>query len=59
MAGISKYRKSQTTLLWPPEVEKIYGKEPKVLDILIPVEDEEKWGAAVLQTLLQDSRTRL
>ena len=28
----------------PPEVEKIYGKEPKVLDILIPVEDEEKWA---------------
>jgi len=28
----------------PPEVEKDYGKEPKVLDILIPVEDEEKWA---------------
>jgi len=29
----------------PPEVEKVYGPEPKVLDILIPVEDEEKWAS--------------
>jgi hypothetical protein len=28
----------------PPEVEKVYGPEPKLLDILIPVEDEEKWA---------------
>ncbi len=28
----------------PPEIEKVYGKEPKSLDILIPVEDEEKWA---------------
>ena len=28
----------------PPEVEKVYGDKPKVLDILIPVEDEEKWA---------------
>ena len=28
----------------PPEVQAIYGQKPKVLDILIPVEDEEKWA---------------
>ena len=28
----------------PQEVEKVYGPEPKVLDILIPVEDEKKWA---------------
>lgn len=27
----------------PPEVEKVFGKTPKCLRILIPVEDEEKW----------------
>ena len=28
----------------PPEVQAMYGQKPKVLDILIPVEDEEKWA---------------
>lgn len=28
----------------PPEIAKIYGEKPKSLDILIPVEDEEKWA---------------
>jgi hypothetical protein len=27
----------------PPEVEKVYGKEPKKLDVIIPVEDDEQW----------------
>ncbi len=27
-----------------PEVAKVYGDKPKSLDILIPVEDEEKWA---------------
>jgi hypothetical protein len=28
----------------PPEVAEIYGNKPKSLDILLPVEDEEKWA---------------
>lgn len=27
----------------PPEVQKVYGAEPKKLDIIIPVEDDELW----------------
>jgi len=28
----------------PPEVAAVYGSKPKFLDILLPVEDEEKWA---------------
>jgi Recombination directionality factor-like len=28
----------------PPDVQASYGQKPKVLDILIPVEDEDKWA---------------
>jgi hypothetical protein len=29
----------------PPEVCEVFGEQPKALDILIPVEDEEKWAS--------------
>src|SRR4030042_2550629 len=39
----------------PPEVQEIYGKEPKRLDVIIPVEDEEIWAS---QYYRQYSRSR-
>ena len=43
----------------PPEVQAIYGQKPKVLDILIPVEDEEKWAPQYYKLYSRTSRARL
>ena len=48
-------RKKRTTSSAHREVQAIYGQKPKVLDILIPVEDEEKWAP---QYYKLDSRTQ-
>ncbi len=34
------YPKEVNYFVCPPEVQKVYGKEPKELDVMIPVEDE-------------------
>jgi hypothetical protein len=39
----------------PPEVQDVYGKEPRKLDVIIPLEDEEIWAS---QYYRQYSRTR-
>ena len=39
----------------PPEVIKVYGEQPRRLDVIIPVEDEEIWAS---QYYRQYSRSR-
>ena len=43
-AGI-EYPQKTDYFVVPPEVAKVYGDKPKSLDIIIPVEDDDKWAA--------------
>ena len=43
-AGIEHPQKTDYFVV-PPEVAKVYGDKPKSLDIIIPVEDDDKWAA--------------
>jgi|GEM_PF-681819 hypothetical protein len=40
-----EYPQKTDYFVCPPEVQKVYGEKPKSLDIIIPVEDDEKWCA--------------
>lgn len=53
--GKAPYPRATDYFVCPPEVQTIYGKEPKRLDVIIPVEDEEIWAN---QYYRQYSRSR-
>jgi len=42
-AGGNEYPKATDYFVCPDEVKEVYGEEPKVLDIIIPIEDDEQW----------------
>ena len=50
-----EYPSATDHFVCPPEVQEIYGAEPKQLHILIPVEDEERWASQYYRCY---SRTR-
>jgi hypothetical protein len=39
----NEYPVATPFFVYPPEVERVYGKEAKKLDVIIPVEDDEQW----------------
>jgi len=43
-AGV-EYPQKTSYFVCPPEVQKVYGEKPTSLDIIIPVDDDEKWAA--------------
>lgn len=51
----AEYPVATTYFVCPPEVRAIYGEEPKRLEIIIPVEDDELWAS---QYYRQYSRSR-
>ena len=53
--GKAPYPRATDYFVCPPEVTAVYGKEPKRLDVIIPVEDEEIWAN---QYYRQYSRSR-
>lgn len=51
----AEYPSATNHFVCPEEVQKIYGKEPKRLDVIIPIDDEEIWAN---QYYRQYSRTQ-
>jgi len=50
-----EYPSATDYFVCPPEVQAIYGEQPKRLDVIIPLEDEEVWAS---QYYRQYSRSR-